>query len=63
MQYHYYQLHINFKLKSSNNADKQINKYPVMLFVNHIKLKVSYMTQFILNFVQVASINYLIKMF
>lgn len=63
MQYHYYQLHINFKLKSSNNADKQINKYPVMLFVNHIKLQVSYMTQFILNFVQVASINYLIKMF
>lgn len=41
MQYHYYQLHINFKLKSSNNADKQINKYPVMLFVNHpIKLPV-----------------------
>lgn len=34
-----------------------------MLFINHIKLQVSYMTQFILNFVQVASINYLIKMF
>lgn len=46
-----------------NNADKQINKYPVMLFINHIKLQVSYMTQFILNLVQVASINYLIKMF
>lgn len=25
-----------------NNADKQINKYPVMLFINHIKLQVSY---------------------